>query len=90
MKLLNSIILEGDATGKPLATGDEHLITVFTLNHREEYYRVKSLGRLGQTCVEVLDAGRGMRIVGSIHVDDNGPYILAEHVEFKPEGRVKE
>ena len=40
--------------------------------------------------MEVLDAGRGMRIVGSIHVDDNGPYILAEHVEFKPEGRVKE
>lgn len=73
-------------TRRNFFVSDEPRFEVFT-------FEVEAWGRLGQNCLEMLTPGRGIRIAGRlasrIQVDSDGfphndPYILAEHVEFKP------
>jgi len=106
---LNSILLEGilthDPEGQTLPNGT--MVCTFTvasdrfykqneiLEKEVSYFDVEASGRLGQSCVENLKKGRGVRIVGRLvsrpgtAVDSEGyeympVYIVAEHVEFKP------
>jgi single-stranded DNA-binding protein len=50
---------------------------------------VQTFGHLADVCAEYLTAGRGVRIVGRIVQDlvsEGHPlYLVADHVEFKPE-----
>lgn len=73
-------------TRRNFFVSDEPRYEVFT-------FEVEAWWRLGQACLETLTPGCGVRIVGRlasrIQIDSEGlphndPYILAEHVEFKP------
>lgn len=103
---LNSIILEGDLSSDPVCSklfGQEFtqfvVETVRFLKGNDEAITkevslipVEAFGRLGQTCKEILQEGRGVRVVGRLKqystIDSEGRrqsyiIIVAEHVEFK-------
>ncbi|MBW8003189.1 MAG: single-stranded DNA-binding protein [Planctomycetes bacterium] len=61
------------------------------------YFEVTAWSRLAEVCNEYLKKGRGVRIVGRLKQDRweadgatrSKVYIVAEHVEFKPESGPK-
>ncbi len=62
------------------------------------YFDVRVLGRIGVVCQETLTKGRGVRVVGRLKQErctDSGEkaknliYIIAEHVEFKPQRQIE-
>lgn len=107
MNSLNSILLEGnlvrDPESKTLPSGSQ--VCSFSvasdrffkqneiLEKEVSYFDVEAWARLGQSCVENLKKGRGVRVVGRLKqdrwTDNEGKTkskvkIVAEHVEFKP------
>ena len=107
MNSLNSILLEGNLTRDPesktLPSGTQ--VCSFSvasdrfykqneiLEKEVSYFDVEAWSRLGQSCVENLKKGRGVRVVGRLKqerwTDNEGKNkskvkIVAEHVEFKP------
>ena len=63
------------------------------------YFDVTSWSHLAEVCSEYLKKGRGVRVVGRLKQDRwNDPegngrskvYVVAEHVEFKPERKKEE
>jgi single-strand DNA-binding protein len=107
MNSLNSILLEGNLTRDPesktLPSGTQ--VCSFSvasdrfykqneiLEKEVSYFDVEAWSRLGQSCVENLKKGRGVRVVGRLKqdrwTDNDGKTkskvkIVAEHVEFKP------
>jgi len=98
MNNLNSILIEGVLEADPhsLASLDV-LRTTFKVRsircykvgeHKqtdELIVPIATKGRLAEVCGEYLKAGRGVRVVGSLAEDNEGLYVAAEHVEFKPQ-----
>ena len=63
------------------------------------FFEVTTWARLAEVCGEYLKKGRGVRVVGRLKQDrwtdpDGKPrsriYVIAEHVEFKPQLKNKE
>jgi single-strand DNA-binding protein len=107
MNSLNSILLEGnlvrDPESKTLPSGsqvcsfavasDRFFKQNDAIEKEVSYFDVEAWSRLGQSCVENLKKGRGVRVVGRLKqdrwMDNDGKTkskikIVAEHVEFKP------
>jgi single-strand DNA-binding protein len=107
MNSLNSILLEGnlvrDPENKTLPSGsqvcnfavasDRFYKQNEVIEKEVSYFDVEAWARLGQSCVENLKKGRGVRVVGRLKqdrwTDTEGKTrskvkIVAEHVEFKP------
>lgn len=87
MNMLNSVIFEGTLIDDPADDGDG--ITIFFAESTNTAtgnvnMEITALGKLGATCLEVLKAGRGIRVVGCLASYQNAIIIKAEHVEFKP------
>lgn len=66
------------------------------LQKEVSFFDVSTWTRLAEVCAEYLKKGRGVRVVGRLKQDkwsdpDGKPhsriYIVAEHVEFKPQAR---
>lgn len=104
---LNSIILEGNLTKDPefKRLNNNVELTTFSVavNHYYKkddqiendvsYFQIETWSRLAVSCIENLQKGRGVRVVGRLRqnrwVDATGKnqskvLIVAEHVEFKP------
>jgi single-strand DNA-binding protein len=69
------------------------------LQKEVSYFDVTTWTRLAEVCGEYLKKGRGVRVVGRLKQDrwsdsdgktHSKVYIMAEHVEFKPEVRKEE
>lgn len=107
MNSLNSILIEGnlvrDPESKTLPSGNQVCSFAVAsdrfykqndaLEKEVSYFDVEAWSRLGQSCVDNLKKGRGVRVVGRLKqdrwVDGDGKTkskvkIVAEHVEFKP------
>ena len=49
-------------------------------------FDISVYARMAEMCAEYLKKGRGVRVVGRLaQKDDESVFIVAEHVEFKPE-----
>jgi len=99
MNSLNSIIIEGDVLGSVQSDGTPRVASVdgvdnssggvifsiiSTRNHVPLMVPIMATGRLADTCMEVLTAGRGVRVVGRL-IGHSGLFaVYAEHIEFKP------
>lgn len=100
MNTLNSIILEGTATGETYAIEQQvgeraekyfgFWVESETQRHgKTERLRffIRAYGKLGEVCEKSVKKGRGVRVVGCIMHEADAPtdvYIFAEHIEFKP------
>ena len=95
MNDLNSILLEGILPNDPTAndTKDNVPVCRFIVETsranragltRTYTFTVETKGRLATTCNEHLQAGRGVRVVGSLAEENSAAVIQAEHVEFRP------
>lgn len=69
------------------------------LQKEVSYFDVSTYARLAEICAEYLKKGRGVRVVGRLKqdkwTDTEGNtrykvYIVAEHVEFKPQIKAKD
>lgn len=107
MNALNSILVEGNLVRNPsskiLPSGMPVCDFVIASNrsHRMNegfekevsYFDIEAWSRLGSSCAQNLEKGRGVRVVGRLKqdrwLDTEGKQrsrvkIVAEHVEFKP------
>jgi single-strand DNA-binding protein len=96
---LNSVLLEGVMTDKPLVACREgvpmeaNFVIISNRVYRDEgklteevnHFRVQVLGKLAEGCAAKGEKGRGVRVVGRLRqVGEAGTVIIAEHIEFKP------
>ncbi len=98
---LNSVILEGDFIDSTYDFNAGEKGSHFTMRIKsvswpsfsgqkekeEGVYVVCAMGKLADMCHEVLEKGRGIRVVGRLACEGNFVRIIAEHVEFKPLAR---
>ncbi len=107
MNSLNSILIEGNLTRDPEIRKTPKGTSVCTFSvasnrfYRQEeetqkevsFFTVETWAGLAEICMEHLNKGRGVRVVGRLKqdrwVDPEGKNhdkikIIAEHVEFKP------
>jgi single-stranded DNA-binding protein len=106
MNQLNSILIEGNVkeilikktykNGKSLCLFniETTCIKKTATNNREQVknnFQISTLYKLAEVCIERLEIGRGVRVVGKLAsrqkgVVENIPdvFIEAEHIEFKP------
>lgn len=86
---INSLMIEGvlpkDPEMKPNYLGLKVCsFSVMPMLGKSEF-PVEVDGRLGDTCMEYLNQGHGVRVVGRLDMPDGKHIvILAEHVEFRP------
>jgi single-stranded DNA-binding protein len=100
---LNSILLEGNLVKKPaiVDNGGKKPCTEFTIISNRYYktadgvekeeikVKVQCFGDLADTVHADGKKDRGLRVVGRVANDNKGQvYIVAEHVEFKPERKM--
>jgi single-strand DNA-binding protein len=113
MNNLNSILIEGNlvrdpvyretAKGTPLCTfsiASNRFYKQGELLEKEvSYFEVETWSKLAQSCCDLGQKGRGVRVVGRLKQerwnDTDGKVrskvtIVAEHVEFRPEAGVRE
>ena len=97
--MLNSILLEGTISGeiesiidrtidRVIECGFSVLSTRFDIDSHISTVTVKisTKGKLAESCASILKTGRGVRVVGRLaQGEDFRIYIIAEHVEYKPE-----
>lgn len=99
MNSLNSIILEGTVTEKPVRENRENVVALkFPVNVKryykntdnenvEESYRfnVETYNQLADfTEPKLKEPGRGIRVVGRLKEVNGNVFVVAEHIEFKP------
>ncbi len=89
MNNLDSVLIEGELEVDPQATKSEGKATttfgVFVVRKNQRFrFHVETRGHLAEICAECLKAGRGVRVVGSLHEQNDRVWIVAEHVEFRP------
>lgn len=96
---LNSVLIEGRVVNGPCWTGDTEPVRAwFDIEHVTHVkdngtgtakdivgtFHVEVVGRLATVCVDELQQGRSVRVVGKLTRNGDCPaYIWAEHVEFK-------
>jgi single-stranded DNA-binding protein len=98
MNNLNSVLLEGTLVTEPEISYTEKgaPMTVYDILSKR-FYKQDDEIKVQETTVHIvtrnrqaevnkkyLSNGRGVRVVGRIASNGTGPYIEAEHVEFKP------
>jgi primosomal replication protein N len=93
MNSLNSILIEGSVKDQPKSIPFDMVDYSFTLEVvncvNENTFKfinvlIKTSGRLAQTCIQTLNVGRSIRVVGYMDSGENGNlFIYAQHIEFK-------
>ena len=106
MNNLNSVLVEGKVSEKPkkINNGDSPTVCMFYIESNLLYkkndeqiketskFEIEVWGKLAETCIDCLQEGRGVRVVGRLKqeiieiksVNFTKIKILAEHVDFKP------
>ena len=98
MNDLNSIIFEGKASQIKSMSEMGITFTIFSVTSKrfikvddetmpipeETTARVRTGGRLAESCAKMLHDGKGVRVVGRLAMHGDRIVIVAEHVEFKP------
>ena len=101
MNNLNSVLLEGNLEADPVLSYAETGKAVCTfrltvkrswkeedeMKTEESHFFIETGTRLAEVCAEHLKKGRGVRVVGRLKEEEGKTWILAEHVEFKPQLR---
>lgn len=96
MNSLNSILLEGNLVLDPVMTNDDKACDLVIETSRtyakddeevtdKEQFIVRAWNKLAKGCHELLKAGREVRVVGRLKNQAGIVFIVAEHVECKPE-----
>jgi hypothetical protein len=89
MNNLNSVLIEGVVTGKRIGVFGVQLDLE---SHRESepaetsrfFVNVPPNTRLAEVVEEMLEVGRGVRVVGRLSGSAGNVVIVTEHIEFKP------
>lgn len=86
MNDLNSILFEGYNINSPI---DGFFTILSKRNHCGQWkgieIRVKTTLKLKESVEEkMMNFSRDIRVVGRLESDENGVYIFAERIEFKP------
>jgi hypothetical protein len=84
MKELNSVLLDGHLVSDPKPAGSG--VVLLDIMNNGQPFVIAATGKLAEAC-DLLTAGRGIRVVGSIEHPEAGIRIAAEHIEFKPCGK---
>ena len=83
MNCLNSVLIEGEASGTQDIGGGLVGFEILVKRGGDEFpFQVQAAGRIAQSCASKLP--RGLRIVGRLENIAGAVTIIAEHVEFKP------
>ena len=92
MKHLNSFLVEGITMSDPLVVrneGEEPTACRISIESNGNMSIMVEV--VNQNMIKYMEqlakAGRGLRAVGSIRCRDGYHYMLAEHVEYKPQFR---
>ena len=83
MKELNSVLLDGHLVSDPKPAG-QGVVLLDIVNNGQSFV-IAATGKLAEAC-DLLTAGRGIRVIGTIEHHETGIRIAAEHIEFKPRG----
>jgi single-strand DNA-binding protein len=92
---LNSFLIEGAATGKPVkhlnGTATFAMSSQRFFNHDGEkksevsFFDIEVYGKTAELCVKNIEKGRGLRVVGRVRCLDGKKWVVVgESVEFKP------
>lgn len=96
MNHLNSIILEGNVSEKPVfdkvkGTFDFPIaVKRFYKNEdgseevETSHFNIRSYGKMAEVCKDKCTVDRGVRVVGRLKEENSKVFIIAEHIEFKP------
>jgi single-stranded DNA-binding protein len=98
MNDLNSVLIEGALVSEPKQDYlDGKAICRFQLSSKRVYkddsgegeqtttIKIETSGKLSEFCINQGRQGRRCRAVGRIVATNGDAYIVAEHIEFRPE-----
>ena len=99
MNQLNSIILEGNVSEKPVfdevkGTFDFPIaVKRFYKNEdgseelETSHFNIRSYGKMAEVCKDKCTVDRGIRVVGRLKEENSKVIVIAEHIEFKPKSK---
>jgi hypothetical protein len=87
---LNSVLIEGTVHGDVSLDRGASWFKIISRHNIEqemvgETFDIMASGKLAEMCLDKLNHGLGLRIIGKLHGIAGQTMIVADHVEIKPE-----